>query len=348
MMKKKWFILLWALSAFFCGCSHDSAGTLVPQESSVTITLGTGRPVTRAGEEEALAEALRDGSAIRLDGSGNPDLYLAIASADGTIVSTYNGADTEDAERLSADSGQASIRFTNINSPGTYTVYAVANKSSLWGMNSTLGAATTVTDLMELTFNELTADGAHPTVEDGSAMPLSAVGTLSVSENLSGEASVDLLRCVAKIGCKFKNETEEELTLTDVTVTLYGVNPSQGYLFPHATDMMGDRYLSLSASEFEIPAGESTELYGLQTVFPSEAPFREVGRRYLCTISFTVGDDTKTFTDLPIHDKQQQDIVSLKRNQYLQIETRINKGTDISFNFEVEDWSRHTEEIFFH
>ena len=40
-----------------------------------------------------------------------------------------------------------------------------------------------------------------------------------------------------------------------------------------------------------------------------------------------------------------QDIQALGRNQYLQITTRINKGLDISFNFEVIDWTNKQEEI---
>ena len=98
----------------------------------------------------------------------------------------------------------------------------------------------------------------------------------------------------------------------------------------------------------EIATGVTTDLYGDLLVFPSVAPARAVGSRYFCSISFDISNRSYSFTDLPIHDKQSQDILALGRNQYLQIETRINKGLDVSFSFEVDDWNNHSEEILFH
>ena len=56
----------------------------------------------------------------------------------------------------------------------------------------------------------------------------------------------------------------------------------------------------------------------------------------------------KTFTDLPIHNKNSQDILALSRNQYLQIETTISKGGDVSFNFIVNNWTPHNPTVIFH
>ena len=89
-------------------------------------------------------------------------------------------------------------------------------------------------------------------------------------------------------------------------------------------------------------------------VFPSVAPARQVGSRYLCTITFRITKSGQTynsvddqtydeysFPDLPVHDSRSSDILYLGRNQHLKIETRITKQAslhDYSFNFEVQDW----------
>ena len=139
------------------------------------------------------------------------------------------------------------------------------------------------------------------------------------------------------------------MTLTDCTVTIKDINPTTGYIFSQTNDVTGDvRDLTLIQSQTLVDIDEVTGFYGDLLVFPSIAPARAVGSRYYCDISFTIGNENKSFTDLPIHDKQSRDITSLNRNQYLQIETRINKGLNVSFNFVVDDWNDKTEDIFFH
>lgn len=315
------------------------------RESSVTLTFSTGDVISRAGDGNA-----SDGGGIVLDGSGNPDLFIAIANYSGTIVARYLGADSATAELVSSSSTLISVRFKGISNSGDYSVYAVANTSGgVWGAPSSSSAwesITTATELDNLQFSALTGSDL-PTVTD--RMPLSAKGTLHVNEGLNGQAELELLRCVAKVGFKFKNETGEALELTGCNVTLKEINPTQGYLFPRANDAAGTiRNLVLINSTLSLADGVLTSLYGNLLVFPSIAPERAVGSRYYCDISFTVGGTPKTFTDLPVHDRQSQDILALGRNQYLQIETRINKGMDISFNFEVLDWREKEEVIIFH
>ncbi len=98
--------------------------------------------------------------------------------------------------------------------------------------------------------------------------------------------------------------------------------------------------------------------------FPSIAPMQSVpsaGKRYLCDISFRIKKasaenydpdnsstyEEKTFTDLPIHNRYSQDILALSRNQYLQIETTISKGGNVSFNFIVNNWTPHNPKVIF-
>ena len=317
------------------------------RESSVTLTFSTGGIVTRAGDGNAA-----DGGEIVLDGSGNPDLYITIANYSGTIIARYpDTVNPENAELLSPSSAtQVSIRFRGISNSGDYTVYAMANTAGgVWGApasTSAWEAITTASAMDNLVFSALTGSD-RPTVTD--RMPLSAKGTLHVNEGLNGQVELELLRCVAKVGFKFKNETGEALTLTNCVVTLEDINRTQGYLFPRENDSTGvARNLNLISSTLNLAKDETTSLYGNLLVFPSIAPARPVGSRYYCDISFIVGGKSRSFTNLPIHDKLSQDILALGRNQYLQIETRINKGMDISFNFEVLDWNEKAEEIIFH
>lgn len=319
---------------------------------SVVISFSTAAPVTRAGEVGDGNVA--DGGGIYVDDdSGNPDLFIAIANYSGDVIATYTGTNTANAELIDdATATQVSVRFKNITNSGEYTVFALANTSGVtWGVPSALdwtSSLTTASSLSNLKFNDL---GEYGTLSVTDRMPLSAKGKLTISENLNGHVELEMLRCVGKVGFMFKNETGELLALTDCHVGIEEISPTQGYLFPRdeGTDTAGTaRDLDLFSGSMDIGVDQTTPLYGMQLVFPSVAPERALGSRYFCNISFTVGGEPKTFSKLPIHDKMSRDIQALGRNQYLQITTRINKGLDISFNFEVIDWTNKREEIVFH
>jgi hypothetical protein len=330
-----------ALLGAACSCQEIDPGK---SAGSVTITLSTGAPESKAGDG-----VIADGGGIKSNGTRQPDLFIALVNYSGAVVATYQGVDTADSKCIESTETQASIRFDNFNATGEFKVYAVANTSGLWTLDNgaTLAGASTEAALNSLIF---AAMSGNPTVSEGGAMPLSATGTLFVNEGHNGEISLNLLRCVAKVGFRFKNESESrDFTLTACTVRLKAMNPTQGYVFPHTPDAAGTAGdLTLNMSGITLNRNSYTDFYGLNTVFPSEAPTQATGTRYLCDISFTVGDAEKSFSNLPVHDSRSRDITSLKRNQYLQITTRINEGLDISFDFEVAEWNPRTEEILFH
>lgn len=342
MFKKALILLLTTLTVFAgVGCTHEST----PIESSVVLTFATGNIVTKTGEAE--------GTAIAIDGQV-PDLFIAIANSNGQVLATYPDPNNY-AELLGTpSSSQISVKFTNFNYNGEFTVYAVANTAGgVWGAPANTAAWQAITSasaLDELTFTELTGDNLYSVDPDNGRLPLSAKGTLYVNEAHNGHADLELLRCVAKIAFKFKNETAQPLTLDKCTVVIKDINPNTGYLFPQTVDTVGTvRNLNLISSSIgPIASGATTTLYGDKLVFPSIAPARTVGSRYLCDISFEIQGDPKSFNDLPIHDRQSRDITSLNRNQYLQIETRINKGLNVSFNFVVDDWNEKPEYVIFH
>lgn len=322
---------------------------------AVALTLSTVPFETRATTPGTTGP--EDGGAIVVTG-GQPDLVIAIADANGDIIAWYpdqNGDTAPNSDCFSPHSGttsatESTIRFVGLDA-GTYSVWAVANQGGLWTMNKDLLTCTKQSELQALTFNSTT-----PEILNG-RMPLSAYGTLTVNESLNGQANLELLRCVGKVSYTFKNETTETLILSGCTVTLKKMNPSQGYLFSNDPDFVtgnaGDLVFGpadLSIAPVNPSSGNdgSASIASQVLVFPSIAPAQEVGSRYLCDVSFTIGENAYSFEDMPVHDNKSGDIQAVGRNQHLQIETRINKGDDISFNFRVLDWTPHSEVVFFH
>ena len=342
MIRKTLIKLLFALTLLVVGAGCTKS--IRPKESSVILTFSSGDIVTKTD--------VADGSAIAFD-NGVPDLFIAIANSLGEIVATYPDPNNY-SQLLNNPSGtQISVKFTNFPNNGEFTVYAVANTAGgVWGAPADAAAWQAITSasaLDALTFTALTGDNIYSVDPSTGRMPLSAKGTLSVNEWLNGHADIVLQRCVAKIAFKFKNETSQSLTLESCTVVIKDINPTTGFVFPQTIDATGTaRNLNLISSTIAIASGSTTTLYGDKLVFPSLAPARTIGSRYFCDISFEIQGVQKDFTDLPIHDRQSYDITSLSRNQYLQIETRINQGLNVSFNFVVDDWNEKTEDIIFH
>ncbi len=340
--------LVLALTAGAWACQHQDP---LPT-GSVTLTLSAGSFETRSVTPGTTGAA--DGGAIVVT-NGDPDLVIAIANASGSIVAWYpdkNGTEEPNSSCFSTHSGtsstQSTIRFAGL-AAGTYSVWAVANTDGLWGnMRATLLSCTTSAQLQALCFTELTGT-ATPTISQD-RMPLSATGTLTVNANKNGQVNLELLRCLSKVDFSFKNETSESLTLTSCSVTLQRMNPASAYLFavnPDFTAAEG-RNLTLSSAENLVLASGATASLSPALVFPSVAPAQTLGNRYLCDVSFSIGETSYSFTDMPVHDYRSADILALERNQYLQITTRINNGNQVSFNFQVLDWEPKTEEVFFH
>lgn len=328
----------------------------------ISVSIASGNIVTRS-----LTDDIADGSAIKVNGSGEPDLVIGIANSDGNLVAwwpdDYWGSMTtgytSECQTEKTDETKSTIYFTG-PPRGSYTVFAVANKSGLSASTITnLQSATTITALEALQF---TVASGEP--DFGTTMPLTARGSLSVNAWGNGQVDLTLLRPVARISLTFINETGEALDIHDCSVTYEDLNPSRGFLFEQDPDYVtgynrdltvtGDNPLVFTDNKSTLP---------VKTVFPSTAPARLVGSRYFLNVHFRVtkknatyyGADSATYTeydfeDLPIHDSRSKDIPSILRNQHLKIETRITKRADehdISFNFEVQDWYEKEEYVTF-
>ena len=331
----------------------------------ISMTLSTADPETKAGSGDPA-----DGGGIAVDANGDPDLVIAIADQTGALVAWYPddfwGAMatgySSDCLTLHQSSTPSSESTVFISGPGrgNYTVLALANTSGLPdGVLSSLAAESTLAGLESV---YLSVASGEPSF--GASMPLSAKGSLSVNSNGNGHIDLALLRPVARVSLTFRNMTGNPgLEIHSASAVIHEMNPSRGYLFPQTSDYISgfDRDITLTGDDPLVFSDNKSTLPEKQ-VFPSIAPVRAVGSRYLCDISFRVTKSGKTydssdpstfdaydFTDLPVHDSRSADIHSLKRNQFLRIETRISRNAhNISFNFEVQGWDEKTEQVFFH
>lgn len=378
--------LLAALLMAWSSCSEKEPPR--PVQGRVEVSIATGELLTKAASGDPA-----DGGGIIVDGSGNPDLVIAIANSGGSLVAWYpddffdaSMSDTYSSEcnTTLTDETTSTVFFTGLTrANGPYTVFAVANTAGLpAGMLTSLKACTTATQMNDL---QLSVESGQPAFEDGShhaCMPITAKGTLNVLASGNGQVDLLLLRPVARISVTFKNETDDatlEVHACRVTIGDYdssgdtwsgAINPSRGYLFQHSPDEVSGygRHIVMDAPVIEgndklrFDAQNKSTLDTLQ-VFPSVAPARQVGSRYLCTISFRITKsgqsydsadsstyDEYSFPDLPVHDSRSSDILYLGRNQHLKIETRITKRAslhDYSFNFEVQDWDSNNNYMTF-
>ena len=199
---------------------------------------------------------------------------------------------------------------------------------------------------------------------ENSRLPVSAKAPLTVSSRMNGEARLELLRCVAKVTAKIINNMDTPLSLYDYKHTVHNINPTSGYVIQHDDDYIGTAGNLLanppskySDSSLAIPiaaAPSGSQEYDFY-VFPSQGPFR------IC-IQFTLnkgnttppvdpGDPplerTDPYNNLPGTNWRAEDILEVRRNQHLTVETRISQGVQVSFNFVVAEWEEHTESVTF-
>lgn len=352
-LKKAHIALLVTLSVLIgSGCQREELSS----GGMITLTLATGEPVTKAAPGDGIPS---DGGGIHMLGENRPDLFIALAGSNGTILATYPSGEN-DTYQSHCNSSSAKEATISINSPGrgTYSVFVVANHSWLNGstnpgLSAALSSTSTLADLEALLLSRtasLTFDTEHP-------MPLSARGTLVLAASENGQINLELKRVVARVSLSFSNKTEENLELEGCTITLKKMNPVKGYLFPAATDYVTreesdqDDLVLCEDTKITIEAGKENGTSSV-LVFPSIAPTQtEGGRMYRCDIRFTLNGVAYNNTDLPVQDLSTfESILALERNQSLTILTEINKrgsDKDISFNFRVRGWEKLTEEVTF-
>ncbi len=363
-------------------CTQEEMAEQPQKGGVISIRLATGGlQVTKA--DTPGDGVVADGGGIYVDGGGNPDLVILIASnATGDIVATYpssgrSGVVNGTCKNHTSTDAVLSFDFTTKDA-GEYTVYAFGNTEGLWPMTynpsdpgislfgSQLTSLTTADQVEALRFVAQTRNthgweeaGYEDEYDDGfalknSRLPISAKAPLTVSAGKNGEAYLELLRCVAKVTAIIKNNTGETMDLYNYKHTVHNINPNTGYVIPHLDDFIGTpgNLVANPCSKYSLPdmtipiSMEGSQAYDWY-VFPSEGPFN------IC-ITFTlfknnVGGTEKTYTykNLPVTDWRANDILRLERNQHLTVTTRISKGLTVSFNFQVTPWEEETATVEF-
>ena len=321
--------------------------------TTVTLSFYTGAMQTRAttpGDGD-----VADGGGIYLDTGGNPDLIVLIADATtGSIVKRFPG----EGELQLATATEAKLAFSFAGNPaGSYVVYAFGNAQGLWPMieegkddidpanvitasDLTNPAKVATREVLEaLRFKKLAANVAPELINE--RMPLSARGDLDVSPGKNGQVRLELLRCIAKVTAEFINNTGGDLDLSDYTNSIVNICPDCGYIIKHpavspASASMGTLVAEVAEHNILHEGSISRSWY----VFPSVGP-------YTCDISFTANAKAYDFPGLPVTDSKRVDIPCLYRNQQLHIVTRISRGLQVSFNYEVAGWEEKAAEVQF-
>ena len=361
MLRRKLSYIAAAIATLAClfSCSKNTENDL-GEGATVTLSFYTGGIETRAvtpGDGD-----IGDGGGIYLDENGKPDLIILIADANpksttyGNIVKRFRGiGSSHDGTVQSSSAKTVNVSF-NFAQGGNYVVYALANTRGFWDMEDADENAITVDDLMDntedtkvptmavledLRFKKLAAN-THPTIDEAKGMPLSAEGDLVVSDGHNGQARLELLRCVARVTAEFINNSGEDLTISNYTNEIVNISPDCGYVIKHPAVSPADatmgKLIATVAGPDELKNGKSISAHWY--TFPSVGP-------YTCNISFTANGKSYTFEGLPVTNNKREDIPCLFRNQQLHIVTRISKGSQVSFNFQVDDWVEKTAEVEF-
>ena len=348
-------------------CYREESAAPAAGNCGLRIDFGTGLLRTRAGDGD-----VADGGGIYIDDSDPSDLkpdlvILVVQNSTGNVVGRYPDPEpdsgVESKLETGADETAMSVTFTSL-SEGAHTVYAFANTGGYWTMAGQGGSdadqyllsLTTGSAIEALQFSDLfaTAGASVCPYDEGNPpdrLPLSAKGTVNVSSEHTGEVSLEMLRCVAKVTSEFVNNTGEALILYDYSNTLAGMCPNSGYVIAHDPDfpagtlagniIAGKASLTIPATDALDPSKPGSTMMTWY-VFPSSGP-------YTCDIGFTLfkneaNEHTYTYSGLPVHDDHAVSIPSLARNRHLHIVTKISKGTTVSFNFEVAGWGEPTVE----
>lgn len=335
---------------FSCTTQEEMPETGV---GSVAITFSTGLQTRAVTPGDG---AVADGGGIYVDGSGNPDIHVFIFDGSDNIAARYLAADATfnsvPAGCFSYTATTATILFTDMPQ-GDYSVYAVANTEGTgkW-LSVDWTSIATVSDLENIVFPAL-ALGTAPVMTSG-RLPLSASGTLSVSSRHTGEVNLEMLRCTGKVSVQLIDQTDNGLSISNLSVTLHGINATKGYLFAHSPDTpAGTEYGDISISD-----ATGTDERVIFTNKLAEYPnyvFPQANGPYTCDISFTVHTteagtpvtSDKSFTGLPVQNFRAENIMSIARNQHLIVQIRISEGHMVSFNFIVGDWTNLNESVEF-
>lgn len=181
---------------------------------------------------------------------------------DGTVKDLYTS---------NPNASSATVTFTNVLR-GDYKLYIVANYDGNLATNYPK-ESNTLTGLQNYILGNVSA-GKSPTYTTTTGIPSSLEMDISVAPG-NNLISAHLKRAVGRLSIAFRNMTEHDLYVGDMSLSAY--NPSQGYLFSQNHSLPGSsQYLTFpSLSGDPVKIGNETVVfdhYLYETGYPS-SPF---------------------------------------------------------------------------
>lgn len=241
-----WKIILPIVSVFVllsCEKENTAGSSPAPKDGIISIAFNTGKPGTKATDEE-IAAALADGSMFS-------DLWLWLVRKEGAaedirrfVHFTFDATTERVVEFDAVERGDyilyAVANFTNDR--GIFTDYAPAgyNVNDITYLEDDIPAA--AKKQLDDNFKKLALapleDGVPPTVQkNGGKMPISLVTEFSVGAGVNRVAA-ELTRVCGRISVVIRN-LSPEYSIAIHDLELSRLNPNTGYLFSHDHNVPG-------------------------------------------------------------------------------------------------------------
>lgn len=299
--------------------------------------------------------------------NSNSDLFssgirIYVFNTDGSFLSTQDFTSndlTDDGLNESTEGRRYTAQDVTLY-VGTQRVYALANFSQSGYFNnvqSLLNALQTAAERGEENFlkqyydlaSETSADHAFPSFTTG-AMPLSGVGTITVTANGITDDKVELKRLVAQICFKintietrFDEEgTEYDITFTPQTYTFYNL-PKKGFVLENegtAVSTEAADFYNSYTGDID-PASEQTQQTSFEEFVPEniQKMQQSCGNDYDKRDAFTEQNgEVKTWSYAP-----QQGMYVVIRGRYEEKNKRtgaLNKSGDVEYTIHLGDFSK--------
>jgi hypothetical protein len=212
------------------GCSNELEANVEAETGSVTLNISAAT-VSKATSSDVL----------------NADDDRLIKTL--TVWLVQNGT-VADVKTSTPDATSEIVTFNNVLR-GDYKLYVVANYGN--GLATTYPkGSSSLTGLQDYILGDVT-DGTSPAYTSTNGIPSSLMMDISVAPG-NNEIAVHLKRVVGRLSIAFRNMTEHDLYVGEMTISDY--NPSQGYLFSRDHSIPGTaaylRFPSLSGNLVKI------------------------------------------------------------------------------------------------
>jgi hypothetical protein len=212
------------------GCSNELEANVEAETGSVTLNISAAT-VSKATSSDVL----------------NADDDRLIKTL--TVWLVQNGT-VADVKTSTPDATSEIVTFNNVLR-GDYKLYVVANYGN--GLATTYPkGSSSLTGLQDYILGDVT-DGTSPAYTSTNGIPSSLMMDISVAPG-NNEIAVHLKRVVGRLSIAFRNMTEHDLYVGEMTISDY--NPSQGYLFSRDHSIPGTaaylRFPSLSGNPVKI------------------------------------------------------------------------------------------------